>query len=132
MEQLLVKQLLITIYRCTNLHFDSLHDTLVMDIKRKFENNCSEQYALDRLAKHYNVSISSLSHRFRAVTGTSVMKYLASCRIAHAKQLLIETDRSIGEIVENCGFSDNSNFSRTFKQLNGMSPTDFRKQYKAE
>jgi AraC-like DNA-binding protein len=60
------------------------------------------------------------------------MEYLQSCRMANAKRMLAQTDYSVGEIVEKCGFSDNSNFSRTFKSLNGMSPTDFRKKYKAE
>jgi YesN/AraC family two-component response regulator len=60
------------------------------------------------------------------------MEYLQSCRMANAKQLLAETEFCIGEIVEKCGFCDNSNFSRTFKKLNGLSPSDFRKKYKAE
>jgi AraC-like DNA-binding protein len=46
--------------------------------------------------------------------------------------MLAETNYSIGEIIEKCGFSDNSNFSRTFKRLTGLSPSDFRKKYKAE
>ena len=65
-------------------------------------------------------------------TGMSVMEYLLSCRMASAKRMLAGTQMGIGEIVERCGFSDNSNFSRTFKALNGMSPTDFRKKYTAE
>lgn len=132
MEQLLVKQLLIVIYRCTNLYFDGLQDDIVTDVKRQFENNYSEQYSLEKLARQYNISVSSLSHRFRSVTGTSVMEYLQSCRIAHAKRMFADADSNIGEIVQKCGFSDSSNFSRTFKKLNGMSPTDFRKKYRAE
>ena len=81
---------------------------------------------IKELAKKYNLSISSLSHQFKKITGMSVMNYLLSCRIAGAKNLLAKTDLSIGEITELCGFSDNSNFSRTFKKLNGISPTRFR------
>lgn len=132
MEQLLVKQLLIKIYRCTDLQFDSMQDDLVMDIKRQFENAYGEHYTLDGLARQYSVSVSALSHRFRTMTGMPVMGYLQSCRMAHAKRMLAGTDLCIGEIIEKCGFSDSSNFSRTFKSLNGMSPTDFRKKYKAE
>jgi len=43
---------------------------------------------------------------------------------------LAETDWEIGTIVEECGFSDNSNFSRTFKKTTGLSPTEFRKQFR--
>lgn len=132
MEQLAVKQLLIAIYRCTSVDFDSAYDDVVISIKREFENQYNKKYTLNALARKYSISVSSLSHRFQSATGVSVMEYLQSCRIAHAKQMLVETDTSIGEIVEKCGFSDNSNFSRTFKILNGLSPTDFRKKNKAE
>ena len=132
MEQLLVKQLLITVYRCTTVDFGNAYDDVVSGVKRQFENACHDQYTLDALAKQYSISVSSLSHRFQAATGVSVMEYLQSCRMANAKQMLAETDSSIGQIVENCGFSDNSNFSRIFKKRNGLSPSDFRKKYKAE
>lgn len=132
MEQLAVWQLLIIIYRAMPIELDSLGDATVMSIKRQFEKDCSRQYTLSSLARQYSISISSLAHRFRAVTGTSVMEYLQSCRIAQAKRLLANTHTPIGEIVESCGFSDSSNFSRTFKRLTGMSPSGFRKKYKTE
>ena len=132
MEQLLVKQLLILLCRCTAVDFGRAYDAVVSNVKRQFENACFEQYTLNGLAKQYGVSVSSLSHRFLAATGVPVMEYLQSCRMANAKQMLAETDSSIGQIVEKCGFSDNSNFSRIFKKRNGLSPSDFRKQYGAE
>lgn len=132
MEQLLVKQLLITVCRCSLINFENSFDDMVVSIKRQFENEYHRQFTLKMLAKQYNQSVSSLCHRFSAATGVSVMEYLGSCRMANAKQMLAETDCGIGEIVEKCGFSDNSNFSRTFKRLNGISPTEFRKKYKAE
>jgi AraC-like DNA-binding protein len=132
MEQLLVKQLLITIYRCTTVDFGNTYDVVVSNVKRQFENACHDHYTLDSLARQYSVSVSSLSHRFQAATGVSVMEYLQSCRMANAKQMLAETDSTIGQIIENCGFSDNSNFRRTFKKMNGLSPSDFRKKYRVE
>lgn len=130
MKQLLVKQLLITVYRNTSVDFDSIYDDMVTELKRQFEQDFREPYTLAALAKQYHISPSSLSHRFQAATGVSVMGYLQSCRMAHAKQLLADTDISIGQIVERCGFSDNSNFSRSFKTLAGLSPSAFRKKYR--
>lgn len=131
MQQLTVKQLLILIYRCMPASFEGRYDDMVIGVKRQFENHYSQPYTLTELSKQYSISPSALSHRFSAATGMSVMEYLLSCRMASAKQMLAGTKMSIGEIVERCGFSDNSNFSRTFKRLNGISPTDFRKKYKA-
>ena len=132
MQQLTVKQLLILIYRCMPADFESRYDDIVIGVKRQFENHYNQPYTLEALSKQYNISPSTLSHRFCAATGISVMEYLLSCRMASAKRMLADTKMSIGEIVEQCGFSDNSNFSRTFKRLNGISPADFRKKYKAE
>ena len=102
----------------------------VSALQRRFEANYSAQYNLCDLAKELSVSVSSLSHRFKALTGSSVMDYLLSCRMAAAKSMLAKTNLSVGEIVEKCGFTDISNFSRTFKKLNGLSPTQFRNKYK--
>jgi len=76
------------------------------------------------LEKQYNTSVSVRSHRFHSATGISVMEYLQSCRMANAKQMLAKTDFSIAQIVKCCGFSDNSNFSRTFKKRNGSLPIE--------
>lgn len=129
MERLLVEQLLITLWRCTGLALRTDGSDIVTHIKRLLETRFSQPYTLEGLARQYGVSVSSLSHRFRAVTGTSVMEYLHACRMAHARRLLAETELSIGAIVEACGFSDGSNFSRTFKAQNGMTPTAFRRAH---
>jgi len=103
---------------------------LVLALQQRFERHYDLPYTLQELAKEYNVSPSSLSHRFKEVTGVPVMEYLLSCRLAAAKNHLIDTDLSVGQIVERCGFSDNSNFSRTFRQNVGLSPSAFRALYK--
>ena len=129
MKQSLINQLLIMLYRVSPQNEDYFEEqslNLVLKLQSEFETNYSLDYSLAEIAKKYNSSISSLSHQFKKITGMSVMNYLLSCRIASAKNFLVKTDLSIGEITELCGFSDNSNFSRTFKKLNGISPTRFR------
>ena len=133
MLSLLVNQLLILICRQLPealLPFEEQNFETVSHIQRRFENECDKTYSLKNLAKEYNISPSSLSHQFKRITGSSVMGYLLSCRIATAKKYLTKTNLSISEIVERCGFSDNSNFSRTFTALCGLSPSDFRNKYK--
>lgn len=128
MKKLLLQEILIMIYR--QQHDLFCFDKTVYSIQQKFESNCNTAYTLEGLAKEYNLSVSSLSHRFKKSTGVAVMNYLLNCRLALAKSLLVYTELSVGEIVERCGFADDSNFSRIFKKLNGISPTNFRKKYK--
>ena len=82
---------------------------------------------LSELALGYHISESHLSHIFKSVTGYAPIEYLMSCRLSAAKNLLSSSDKSIKEIIDLCGFSDESNFSRTFKKKVGMTPTEFRK-----
>lgn len=129
----LINQLLIMIYRSSSDnddYFDEQRFKTILKIQKELENNCSLNYSLDELAKKYNLSVSSLSHQFKKITGMSVMNYLLSCRIACAKNYLLKSNLSINEIVESCGFNDSSNFSRTFKKLNGVTPTQFRNSNK--
>ena len=131
----LVDQLLITVCRFLpdyGGYLDEHSFGSILELQKKLENDYCTDHTLEGLAKSCNMSVSSLSHLFKKITGTSVMNYLLSCRIAGAKNLLTKTDLSISEIVGRCGFSDSSNFSRTFKKLNGVTPTDFRKKYKTE
>lgn len=133
MLQLLISQLLIMIYRANPEITSSFeHDKfdIIFDLQKKFEQNCKEHYALEALAKEYHTSTSTLSHQFKIITGFSVFEYLNSCRIATAKYYLSKSSLSIGGITEECGFSDSSNFSRTFKDKTGITPSQFRKKYK--
>ncbi len=133
MTELLINELLISIYRRipdSSYFFDDENFKTILELQHRFENSCNERYSLSEIAREYSISASSLSHQFKKITGSSVMEYLLFCRIAAAKNLLTKTNLSISEIVEKCGFSDNSNFSRTFKKLNGISPLQFRQKYK--
>lgn len=58
------------------------------------------------------------------------MEYLQACRVSAAKRYLTTTDLPIKEIVGRCGFSDESNFSRMFREKTGGTPSQFRQRYR--
>jgi len=132
MQRLLVQQLLITVYRQAGDTFSVMEGAgfeLVYPIQMRFHQQFQQQFTLQALAEEMNISQSYLSHVFKETTGNSVMGYLQSCRIAEAKKCLAQTSMRINEIVEHCGFTDSSNFSRTFRKLTGFSPSAFRRRY---
>ena len=132
MLELLVQQLLISVYRQAPEAFSAVEEDrieLVYRLQMRFHREFQTRFVLSELAEEYSISVSYLSHLFKMATGNSVMDYLQSCRIAEAKKCLAETVMRIGEIVEHCGFSDASNFSRTFRNATGLSPSEFRERY---
>lgn len=102
----------------------------VQSVQNYLEENYSHNCSLAELSGHFHLSPSYLSHQFKHITGQSVMGYLTACRITAAKRMLAETDLDIGKIVAQCGFSDNSNFSRKFRSVTGITPRQFRAKNK--
>lgn len=134
LQSLLLQQLLIHIHRQLPQPLPEVSDEsfdMVYQIQKRFEHSFAENMTLAQLAREYGLSASYLSHIFKKVTGHSLMGYLQSCRMAAAKKYLAGTSKSIGEIVEMCGFSDSSNFSRSFKEQVGCTPSEFRKKYRS-
>ena len=98
----------------------------------EFINENYSDWKIDNgiLAKHVNLSISHFRSLFKKSYNTSPMNYVQNLRIEKAKQMLLYSDFSVGEISEKCGFSNLYSFSRAFKTNVGISPSDFSKQNK--
>lgn len=126
----MLTRLLVCLYRLRPELFLADEDSnteIVRQLQSRFEQSYMEQFFLSELAGEYHVSPSHLSHVFKKITGYAPIEYLLSCRLSAAKNLLSSTDKTIKEIIDLCGFSDESNFSRTFRKKVGMTPTEFRK-----
>jgi AraC-like DNA-binding protein len=133
MLNLLIQQLLILLCRQMPHVFAAFSESAfetVQQLQRRLERDYRQSFTLSQLAIECGFSVSYLSHLFKRITGSSIMGYLQSCRMAAAKKYLVETPMEIGTIVESCGFSDASNFSRAFRSLTGSTPTQFRQQYR--
>jgi len=85
--------------------------------------------AVDELARMVGVSTSHFSALFKAATGSSVMEFVKRQRSARARELLLTTSLSVGEIARRVGYADAFYFSRQFRAVNGVAPRDFRAQH---
>ena len=90
--------------------------------------NLTEKTTIDDICERIHVSKYHFCREFKKVTGFTVMDYVLKTRIVIAKSLLRETNKSISEISEDCGFSSISYFCRTFKNEIGLSPLQYRKK----
>ena len=87
----------------------------------------NEQISLNEIAEFVNIHPVHLAQSFRKFRQTTIGNYLREIRLENAKKDLIETNQTLSEISFNNGFSDQSHFSRLFKQKFGVTPSQFRK-----
>lgn len=86
-----------------------------------------EAVDLERTAKEAGLSSFHFLRLFAAVLGVTPHQYLVRSRLRHAARLLSDDERSITETALDVGFSDLSNFVRTFHRAAGVSPRAFRR-----
>lgn len=79
------------------------------------------------IAASASISESECLRCFRATIGTTPIQYLKQYRIQQAAKLLTETGQKISDIAVSCGFQDMSYFTRTFREMIGCVPTEYRK-----
>lgn len=91
-----------------------------------------EAVDLERAAREAGLSSFHFLRRFAAVLGVTPHQYLVRSRLRHAARLLSDDTRSITETAFDVGFSDLSNFVRTFRRAAGVSPRDFRRAAKGD
>ena len=99
-------------------------------VRRYIDSHFKENLTLDDLAEVAHVSKYYLAHAFTKEYGTSPINYLLSCRIKESLYLLSETRTSLSDIASMLGFSSPSYFSQSFRRIQGMSPLQYRKQFK--
>lgn len=98
------------------------------DIVIYINDHYDEEITVGMIAEKFFVSESYLSSFFKEKSGKSMMKYVNEVRIERAKTYLLRTNMSIGEIADSVGFGDINYFSRKFRLLVGMTPSEYRKR----
>jgi AraC-like DNA-binding protein len=82
------------------------------------------------LARLADLSVSQLQREFRRLFNISPGDYVLWTRLMMARRRLEETDDPIGRIARDCGFYDQSHFTRAFKKHTGMPPLEYRRSRK--
>lgn len=87
----------------------------------------NEPFTIQSLSEMAQVSQTSFRRLFKAHTGKSPSDYIRELRMTSAARMLLTSDREIAEIGYQVGFSDANYFSRTFRQVFGVSPHQYRR-----
>lgn len=122
----LFQQLLIAIYQNTRKQNESYSSSLKVEkVIQYMHQNINTRVTVAELSELVQLSASYLSRAFRDVTGYSVIEYFNKVKIDKAKEQLIEGDKKVKEVARALGFIDEFYFSRVFKKLEGISPSEF-------
>lgn len=107
---------------------DTAHavDTLILNVAYYINEHYTEDVNLQTLCDSFFLSKATLCARFKRMMHCSIMQYLFRLRLSKAKDLLINTNKSMEEIAEQCGFSSANYFGLIFKKATGISPLHYR------
>ena len=115
-----------------NEHGNPIERTKIYDFeairkaKKIMETDPSEHLIISRLADKAGINEFKLKIGFREIFGISPYKYLTKIRLDMAKELLEDTDYTIGEIADKVGFETHNGFSMCFKNAFGILPSRYR------
>lgn len=98
---------------------------LITKAKKYIAEHYTEEISLNELAAAIHISSGYLSTIFKQYAGVSFIDYLTDYKIGQAKRMLRETDCKIYEIAEMLGYQNAYYFSKVFKKVTGMTPSEF-------
>jgi AraC family transcriptional regulator len=100
-------------------------------VKEFLRENFSEPPTLDELAKAAGVHPTHLTRVFRQFEHCTVGDYVRVVRIEYARERMLKSNQPLVEIALAAGFADQPHFTRSFKRITGLTPTDFRRVFAA-
>jgi AraC-like DNA-binding protein len=99
-------------------------------VKAYVAERLAQKIELCELAALAGLSECHFARAFRESTGLPPHRYLLICRVAAASDMIRTTQQSLTEIGLEVGFSDQSHFTRVFKDIAGETPRAFRRRYR--
>ena len=109
---------------------EEVEDKRIAAVRQYVLDNYQNDISLETLATIAGMTPTAFSRYFSQHTGRTPSNFLIETRLGAASRALVDTSQTISEICYNCGFNNLSNFNRTFKAKRGVTPREFRMNYK--
>ena len=117
------------ILNISNYNIDGINEN--DRIKKAFnfiKENYKNDVLLKEIANEVHMTAPSFCRYFKSQTNKTFIEFLIEYRINNALKLLTHTEKDIKNISFECGFNNYSHFNRSFKKINSISPSDYRKK----
>lgn len=98
----------------------------ISDIILFIEKNYADKLTLEGISREYFISYHYLSHAFKDITGMSFTEYLNTVRVAKAREMIDKQLYPLNVISEKVGFGSYKQFGRIFKEITGVSPSQYK------
>ncbi len=110
--------------------FDERGNKRMTDVYTYIRENYFKPISLEKVSKIARMNPVSFSRYFKKYCGAGFVEYLNRVRTNKACYLLRETEYQVHDIAVECGFASISNFNKQFRKTEGISPRDYRAQFK--
>jgi len=118
-----------------DLHSPTDRDLEMANVKSVvdfIQSNLDTPLRTESLAARVSMSSDQLDRRMKRVFRLSTKKYIMKSRLERATRLLVHSERSLVEIASQCGFADQSAFTRHFRSALQITPAIYRKERQRE
>lgn len=100
----------------------------IREILKYIDQHFTQDISIQALSERFFLSPNYLCYLFKKEVGENFIEYISRLRIQYACKLLVETDYPIHQVGARCGFNDYFYFTRIFKRMNQMTPTQYRER----
>ncbi|MFN2747063.1 MULTISPECIES: AraC family transcriptional regulator [Bacillus] len=128
-KQLLFEELLIHLQK-EAFHIPSANERVASEAQRYIDRHYKEKLSMDQLSAALHYHQDYITRCMQKVFGITPGQYANKARILEAKRLLSVTNEKMSAIAEQVGIDDPTYFSKLFKQIEGISPIEYRKMMK--
>ena len=103
----------------------------IRSVAKHIEQNFAKELRLNDLVALSGLTATTFKAMFAKTFGMTPGRYITTIRLNAARERLEKTNLPLSEIAAETGFFDQSHFSRTFKQIRGITPGDYRRQHQS-
>lgn len=131
---ILLRQILLTLSRARSHSESARHapdqNPKIAEAQEYINDHYTGHLTIRQVADHLGLNESYFRHLFKDEMQISFKSYVTLLRLAHAQKLLIASDRSVNEIIQEVGYSNISQFYKVFEQNYNLTPAEYRRRYR--
>lgn len=121
-----LREILLLLAQRTNKRMDPRVEQTLGLLSRSLK----EDIRMDAISREVGISGSRLAHLFKQETGYTIVEHLNQMRVRHAALLMTHSGRTANEAAQDVGFNSYNHFADQFRKHYGVSPRQYRQDYK--